>query len=88
MSKSQQTPKIPLPCPGPANLYAPFGWADLPIPPPRKGYKESLDQDKDLWLGAESGLSTHCYLSGFQLESFYGSPRKSRCAVCGIGTQI
>ena len=23
-------------CPGPANLYAPFGWADLPIPPPER----------------------------------------------------
>ena len=26
-------------CPGPASLYAPFGWADLPIPPPERVVK-------------------------------------------------
>ena len=29
----------PVPCPGPANLYAPFGWADLPVPPPERVVK-------------------------------------------------
>jgi len=37
-------------CPGPASLYAPFGWADLPIPPPERVVKnrwtrtEAVDQ--------------------------------------------
>ena len=31
--------KLPIDCPGPANLYAPFGWADLPIPPPERVVK-------------------------------------------------
>ena len=43
----RNSPTSTVRCPGPANLYAPFGWADLPIPPPERVVKNRWTKTVD-----------------------------------------
>jgi hypothetical protein len=48
-------------CPGPANSYAPFGWADLPIPPPERVVKNRWARTPPTGRFRTTGLKTHRY---------------------------